>query len=307
MDSPQTRYRKALERSLGISWRIEDVLPDTAHFDLGRPLLPEALAQVQGLRALRPSEQRTLNQIRAHSYLCLFGLVEEFILPFVTDYARGRLNEDDFEVRALLQFACEEAKHIHLFKRFTARFSEDFGTPCAVIGPAQSIVDAVLSHHPLAVGLMVLHIEWMTQAHYRDAVRDDLTLDPSFVSLLKHHWLEESQHARLDALIVDQLASQSDDDAVRRAISDYHCIVALLENGLRAQVELDLDALQTAIDRPLAQNERNEIRTVQERAYRYTFITSGAEHPHFRASYAKLAQRGERASTTSGASRVSTL
>ena len=48
----------------------------------------------------------------------MFGLVEEFILPFVLDHARSHLDGDDMRVRALLQFAGEEAKHIQLFKRF---------------------------------------------------------------------------------------------------------------------------------------------------------------------------------------------
>ena len=30
----------------------------------------------------------TLNQIRGHEYLAMFGLVEEFILPYVVDHAR---------------------------------------------------------------------------------------------------------------------------------------------------------------------------------------------------------------------------
>jgi hypothetical protein len=48
----------------------------------------------------------------------MFGLVEEFILPYVVDHARPQLSGDDYRVRALLGFAGEEAKHIHLFKRF---------------------------------------------------------------------------------------------------------------------------------------------------------------------------------------------
>ena len=48
----------------------------------------------------------------------MFGLVEEFILPFAVDHAQAQLLGDDYQVRALLQFAGEEAKHIHLFKTF---------------------------------------------------------------------------------------------------------------------------------------------------------------------------------------------
>ena len=64
-----------------------------------------------------------LNHIRGHEYLCIFGLVEEFILPFVLDHARTRLHDDDYRIRALLQFAGEEAKHIQLFRRYHAPFA----------------------------------------------------------------------------------------------------------------------------------------------------------------------------------------
>src|SRR5690606_16306073 len=124
--------------------------------------------------------------------LAMFGLVEEFILPFVLDHARPLLNGDDFRVRALLQFAGEEAKHIHLFRRFRTTFARGFGEECAVIGPADEIGDFVLSHDPLSVAIAVLQIEWMTQAHYLESVRGDDRLDPLFTSLLKHHWMEEA-------------------------------------------------------------------------------------------------------------------
>ena len=38
----------------------------------------------------------------------------------------------------------------------------------------------------------------MTQLHYLDSVKDDGDLDPLFKSLLRHHWMEEAQHAKLD-------------------------------------------------------------------------------------------------------------
>jgi hypothetical protein len=62
-------------------------------------------------------------------------LVEEFILPFALDEARPHLLDGDYRLRALLQLASEEAKHIQLFKTFKREFAEGFGTECAVIGP----------------------------------------------------------------------------------------------------------------------------------------------------------------------------
>ena len=75
-----------------------------------------------------------------------------------------------------------------------------------MIGPPREVAKAVLAHDPLAVALVILHIEWMTQRHYIESVKDDQDLDPLFKSLLKHHWMEEAQHAKLDTLMVEALA-----------------------------------------------------------------------------------------------------
>ncbi len=143
-------YQAALEASERIGWRVEDIIGGEKHLDFTKPFMPESLAQVKQLTFLTPAEQRTLNQIRGHEYLAMFGLVEEFILPYVVDHARSQLSGDDYRVRALLQFAGEEAKHIQLFKRFRQEFEAGFGSKCDFIGPAEDVKRFVLSHSPLA-------------------------------------------------------------------------------------------------------------------------------------------------------------
>src|SRR5574342_182858 len=120
-------YQAALAASERIGWKLEDLIGGDKRLDFAKPFMPESLAQVKQLSFLTPEEQRTLNQIRGHEYLSMFGLVEEFILPYVVDHARSQLSGEDFRVRALLQFAGEEAKHIHLFKRFREEFENEIG------------------------------------------------------------------------------------------------------------------------------------------------------------------------------------
>src|SRR5207342_2153493 len=105
-------YEKTLATSERISWKLDDVIGGDKRLDFGKPFLPEALARVEALDFLSSDERRMLNQIRGHNYLYLFGAVEEFILPFVMDQVRPQLQgDDDFKVRAMLEFAAEEAKH----------------------------------------------------------------------------------------------------------------------------------------------------------------------------------------------------
>lgn len=284
----QYTYEAVLAASERIHWRVEDLIGGDARLDFSRPFMPESLARVEELAFLTADERRVLNQIRAHGYLYVFGLVEEFILPFVLDHARLQLQADDHRVRALLCFAAEEAKHIHLFKRFRSAFADGFGTRCDVIGPPQEIARAVLAHHPLGVALVVLQIEWMTQQHYVESVRDDAKLDPCFTSLLRHHWMEEAQHAKLDTLMVEALAAACSPAEIERAFADYQKIGALLDGGLATQVELDLDAFTRASGRSLHGAERDAFLTVQRQATRFTFLGSGMRHPNFLATVGEL-------------------
>ena len=177
-------YQAALAASESIHWRVEDIIGGEKRLDFTRPFMPESLAQTEPLTFLSKEEKRILNQIRGNAYLCIFGLVEEFILPFVLDHARTQLRGDDYRVRALLKFASEEAKHIQLFKQFRMEFEDGFGTICNVIGPPEAIAAAILKHDPLGVAITTLHIEWMVQRHYLESIKDDQQLDPQFKSLL---------------------------------------------------------------------------------------------------------------------------
>ncbi len=281
-------FKDVLAASARGAWEIEDVLPAGSALDYSKPFMPDALARTANIDFLDADERRVLNQIRGHEYLALFGLVEEFILPFILDHARPQLNGDDHRVRALLNFAGEEAKHIHLFRQFEALFSSSFGTPCAMIGPPEAIAAEILRHDPLSVALVILMIEWVTQTHYLDSVRDDAALDPLFKSLLKHHWIEEAQHAKLDTLMVEALAEGRDEAGIQAALDGFLEIGMFLDGGLKQQTRFNLDAFEAATGRTLTPDERARLVDQQHQALRWTYIGSGMVHPKFVASLAAM-------------------
>ncbi len=285
-------YQSALSAAEVIRWRIDDIIGGDKRLDFSKPLMPETLARVSGLTFLNDDEKRTLNQIRGNAYLCIFGLVEEFILPFVIDHARPRLIGDDYRVRALLQFAGEEAKHIQLFKRFRQEFEEGFGTDCPVIGPPEAIAKVILAHDPLGVALTTLHIEWMVQRHYVDSIKDDQELDPQFKSLLKHHWMEEVQHAKLDSLMVESLAAGRNEEQIMNGVDEYLKIGGFIDNGLVQQVEFDLDSFQRATSRELTESEKQEFRAVQLHANRWTYLGTGMTHERVLETLENLTPKG---------------
>ena len=282
-------YEATLASSLRAQWQLDDVLRADQDLDFSRNFMPESLSRTAAISSLNPFEQRTLNQIAAHQYLAIFGVVEEFILPFLLDHARPHLLDDDWRVRALLNFASEEAKHIHLFKRYHAAFVRGFPVECEMIGPSEAIGAEILRHDPLAVALVILMIEWMTQQHYLGSIKDDGDLDPLFKSLMKHHWMEESQHAKLDTLIVDALAEGRTEEQIQSAIDEFFEIGEFLDNGLKAQAAYNLDALEKVLGRQI--ENRAEIEAQQHQAARWAYVGSGMVHERFVATLKNISTR----------------
>jgi hypothetical protein len=276
-------YEQSLYRASKVNWKVEEIIGGDKRLDFTKHFLPEVLARVNEIACLNSEEKLILNQIRGNSYLHLFGLVEEFIVPSVINHVTTTGLSDITATQALLHFAEEESKHIRLFRRFAEEFEIGFGTRCDGIGPISEIASAVLQHRPLGVLLIILYIEWMTQYHYLASVRDNHSerLDPQFCSLLRHHWLEEAQHTTLDTLMVKQLVRDLEPVEVEAGVNDFFKLIEFLNEGLMMQVQLDLESLAKATGRTLTEAERQEILTVQERSYRWTFIGSGVTHSQF--------------------------
>jgi hypothetical protein len=287
-------YQSTLAAGQSTPWRVEDIIGGDKRLDFSKPFMPEALAWMEPLKFLTEDEKRILNQIRGNTYLSIFGLVEEFILPFVLDEARPHLRDDDYRLRALLQLASEEAKHIQLFKTFREEFAAGFGTECSVIGPPEDVAAAVLAHQPLAVAIAILQIEWMSQRHYLESIKDDQELDPQFKSLLKNHWVEEAQHAKTDTLMVEWLAEGKTEAQIMEAIEEFLDIGGFLDNGLTQQVEFDMDAFMRATGRQLTDAEKDEFRRVQKQANRWTYLGSGMTHERVLATLEGLSPKARK-------------
>jgi hypothetical protein len=286
--SYQYNFKDVLGRAERITWRVEDLIGEGKTLNFAKPFMPESLARAEELAFLSPAEKRMLNQIRGHAYLSIFGLVEEFILPFVLDHARPFVTGEDYRARAFLEFASEEAKHIHLFRRFKEEFVKGFHVECKMIGPADAVAKHILSHHPLSVALTILHIEWMTQRHFQDSIHDDGALDPQFKSLLQHHWMEEMQHAQLDTLMCQTIAENMTQAQIDEAVDGYLAIGGFLDDGFRQQTAFDLEAFEAAAKRTLSATEREEFLKVQHQANRWTYLGTGMTHKNFLSTLGEL-------------------
>ncbi|MEO0373911.1 MAG: hypothetical protein AAF329_04655 [Cyanobacteria bacterium P01_A01_bin.17] len=287
-------YSSILKDAAKINWRVQDLINAQNSLDFFKPFLPEGLAHTGAIARLSSGEQLKLNQIRGNSYLYLFSVLEEAILPLVVNHIQA-IGSDEIEAtQAFLGFASEESKHIHLFRRFAEAFEAGFGSPCDCIGPSSAIARFILQHSSLGVALMTLHIEWMTQRHFLESVRDSQreNLDPQFCSLLKHHWQEEAQHARLDTLMVQSMARDLDAAAIATGIDDYIAVIQYLNAGLINQVQLDIDSLERVMEGSLSLADREAIQQQQTVSYQQTFLVAGMTHPNFVESVRALGTDG---------------
>jgi len=273
-------YQDCLDNSKKVAWKEDEVFAGK-HFDFSKRFLPNTLSGVNELTCLNNDEKRQLNQIMGNAYCHLFAFVEEFIIPMVTEAVLKDVHGDEVRLRALLRFAEEELKHQELFRRSMALFDQGFGTACGLIPNREEVAKVVLSKSRLAGLYLTTVIEWFTQVHYIEHVRDDSGLDALFRDLLRVHWLEEAQHAKLDTLLIDELAETATLEEREAAIDELLELGGAVDGLLSQQIELNIETLERATDRRFTAAEQEEITTKTQRAWRWTFLVSGLEHPNF--------------------------
>ena len=276
-----TDYGRVVENSERVAWRLNEVFPPGVALDFSKPFMPTAMFMAHSLEFLSEHERLKLNQILGNSYRYLFYFVEAYIIDMAMRHAEAELYGNDDNLRAMLRFAEEEVKHQQMFLRFGEMFERGFGTACDVVPDPQAVAQVILSKTPMAVTLVTLHLEIITQAHFVDCMRDRGDIEPLFQSLFKYHWVEESQHAKLDALEILKLRRVASPEVVQQCVDDYFAIAGAFAGLLAAQAKLDVVSLERAIGRTCSEAERTEIEDAQRRSYNRAFLWSGVTNTMF--------------------------
>jgi hypothetical protein len=206
-----------------------------------------------------------LNQIRGNSYCHIFGFVEEYIVPMVMANAGRDIYGDETRLWSLLRFAEEELKHQELMRRACDQFESGYGVQCGLIPGREAVAEVVLGKSPLAALLLTSMIEWFTQLHYVEHVRDSEELDGLFRDILRFHWIDESRHARLDTLLIDEVAADLTPEQRERAVDELLELGGAVDGLLAQQLELDIEALALSAQRSFSDAEKSEIRREQQR------------------------------------------
>lgn len=273
-------YADCLQKSYRVNWKIGDVV-DGRRFDASRRWLPTQLSGADAIESLRPEERIKLSHVEMGAYAHLFGYVEEFIAPKMVALAGGFEIDNREAFDALTNFAAEEVKHMTLFREIRERVDEAVGFPLALLPGQQDVARAVLSKHTGAVLLLTAAIEWFTQLHYLSSFKDNEALDPFTRHIFKSHWLEESQHARMDHLETLRAFRGIDEKERQAAVDDLIDLVGAVDGLLQQQAGLDVENFERYLDRSLPAPERQRIHARVLDAKRYTFIESGVTHPNF--------------------------
>ena len=154
---------------------------------------------------------------------------------------------------------------------------------------------AVLGKSTGAVLLLTAAIEWFTQLHYLTAFKDDDALDGFTKHIFRHHWLEESQHAKMDHLETLRAFEHMTDAEKDTAIDDLIGLVAAVDGLLQQQTAFDVQNLERYLGRPLKEAQKQEIQAGVLRAKRYVFIESGVTHPNFQALFGAVTTSAQQA------------
>lgn len=272
-------YAECLKSSYQVNWKISDVIGGR-HFDATRHWLPARLSGAGRIACLTGAEKVKLTQVEMGAYAHLFGYVEEFIAPKMVALAR------DFEVErreafdALTNFAAEEVKHMALFREVRASVDGTMGFPLALLPGAADVARSVLGKHTGAVLLLTTALEWVTQLHYQSCFEPDDALDPFTKQIFHSHWMEESQHARMDHLETLRVFRTLGVAERDRVMDDLIELLTMLDGLLETQAQLDVENLQACLWRRLSAADQREIRAAALAAKRHAFIESALTHPN---------------------------
>jgi hypothetical protein len=284
-------FRNVLDNSKKVAWQEDEVL-NGRRFDLTKRFLPNSLSGVDEIDCLNDEEKRKLNQIMGNAYCHLFAFVEEFIVPTVSEEVLQSPYGDEVRQRSLVRFSEEELKHQEMFRRSIDLFTEQFGITPSLIPGREAVAAVVRGKSKLAVLLLINIIEWFVQVHYTEHVHNKTDLDELFRDLLRHHWLDEAQHAKIDTMLIAEMVEDMPLAARESAIDEVLELGGAIDGLLQQQIAMNIDALQVATERVFSESERQDITAKTLRAWRWTFLVSGLEHPNVVKLTAEITEDG---------------
>jgi hypothetical protein len=275
------RYARCIQTSKRVRWDIDKDVIRGRNFDTAHKFLPDGLSLAEAFTTLSANEKRFVSQIQGRTYANIFGLVERFINAKVLELSEDHWFGDQVALEALVRFSDEELKHQALFRRVDAMISDILPAGYSFEVDHNAVARAVLGKSTWAVLALTLDIELFTQLHYRQSIDPDPQLSELFKDVFLYHWKEESQHAILDELEWVRHDAEQTADKRDRAVDEFIELVAAVDGILQAQAKADAGYFAAKCGRAVHEAEAQAIEAAFLKAYRWQYIHSGAQHPHF--------------------------
>jgi hypothetical protein len=275
------RYARVVASSKKAEWQIDRDLMQGRDFDFSRKFLPDRLSQVDRLPFLSEAEARLLSQIQGRTYAYIFGLVERFISAKMLDLSRAHVFDDQVALEALVRFSGDEIKHQELFRRMETMIGSRLPAGYRQVADPNAVARAVLAASTWSVLALTCHIELFVQSHYSESIAPRDELCPLFKDVFKFHWRDESRHVVIDEIEWKDEHARLSPTERDRGVDDLIALVAAVDGILVAQAAADAEYFATSLGRPLSAEERAHVGTSVLSAYRWQYIVSGVQHPHF--------------------------
>jgi len=289
------RYARCIAASKRIRWEIDRDVIRGRSFDTAKKFLPDGLALSDGFDFLGRDERRFISQIQGRTYANMFGLVERFIGAKVLETSREHWLGDQTALEALVRFADEELKHQELFRRLEAMMAANMPAGYCFSAEPNAVATAVLGRSTWSVLALICLVELVTLAHYRQSIEPDAALDPLWKEVFLFHWKEESQHAILDELEWRREDARTGEGARDHAVGDLIALVGAVDGILQGQAASDAGYFVQACGRAVDAGEAARIEAGLLRAYRWQYILSGVQVPHFGALLAGMVNSSQHA------------
>lgn len=279
--SDSERYARCIQSSKRVRWDIDKDVIRGRRFDPAQKFLPDGLSLADAFTTLSAGEKRFLSQVQGRTYANIFGLVERFINAKVLELSRSYCLGDQVALEALVRFSDEELKHQALFRRIETMVGDVMPDGYRFDIDPDAVARAVLGKSTWAVLALTLDIELFTQSHYRQSIDPDAGLSDLFKDVFLYHWKEESQHAILDELEWVRHDGDLGAEERDRGVDDFIQLVGAVDGLLQAQADADADYFARMCGRAVPEAEAQALKAGFLKAYRWQYIHSGAEHPHF--------------------------
>jgi hypothetical protein len=293
MSDSSERYARCIQTSKRVRWDIDKDVVRGRRFSIAHKFLPDALSMADAFTTLSADEMRFASQIQGRTYANMFGLVERFINAKVLELSNEHWLGDQVALEALVRFSDEELKHQELFRLVDTLAAEVLPNGYRFDVDPNDVARAVLGKSTWAVLALTLDIELFTQVHYRQSIDPDTELSELFRDVFFFHWKEESQHAILDELELVRHDAGITADQRDVAVSEFIELVAAVDGILQAQANADANYFAANCGRPVDTAEAHAIEAAFLKAYRWQYIHSGAQHPHFGKVLASLITDGQ--------------